>query len=174
MLCCLVLLLVRYLGFITEGNTLPSLCYIIPPSPGKYRRSSSDQQAEFMAPLSWRIFNITRFLITNLISLEFTLFAICLSFSSPPLHKNLPFYSPSFSFAVFLPDLFWVHSCYVVTMTQENTKLCDFSNTKNNYFISTPIAPPATSAESCDINTALLNLVMKGQFSELLFNRREL
>ena len=50
-------------------------------------------------------------------------------------------------------------------MTQENTKLCDFSNTNNNDFISTPIAPPATSAESCDINTALLNLVMKDQFS---------
>ena len=39
------LLLVRYLGFITEGNTIPSLCYIIPPSPGKYRRSSSYHQA---------------------------------------------------------------------------------------------------------------------------------
>ena len=50
-------------------------------------------------------------------------------------------------------------------MTQENTKLCDFSNTNNNDFISTLIAPPATSAESCDINTALLNLVMKDQFS---------
>ena len=50
-------------------------------------------------------------------------------------------------------------------MTQENTKLCDFSNTNNNDFIGTPIAPPATSAESCDINTALLNLVMKEQFS---------
>ena len=49
-------------------------------------------------------------------------------------------------------------------MTQENTKLCDFSNTNNNDFISTPIAPLATSAESCDINTALLNLVMKDQF----------
>ena len=49
-------------------------------------------------------------------------------------------------------------------MTQENTKLCDFSNTNNNDFIGTPIAPPATSAESCDINTALLNLVMKDQF----------
>ena len=48
-------------------------------------------------------------------------------------------------------------------MTQENTKLCDFSNT-NNDFIGTPISPPATSAESCDINTALLNLVMKDQF----------
>ena len=49
-------------------------------------------------------------------------------------------------------------------MTQENTKLCDFSNSNNNDFIGTPIAP-ATSAESCDINTALLNLVMKDQFS---------
>ena len=42
-------------------------------------------------------------------------------------------------------------------MTQVNTKLCDFSNTKDNDFIGTPIAP-ATSAESCDIDTALLNL----------------
>ena len=50
-------------------------------------------------------------------------------------------------------------------MSQENTKLCDFSNTNNNDFISTPIAPPATSAESYDINAALLNLVMKEQFS---------
>src|SRR3989337_4585526 len=50
-------------------------------------------------------------------------------------------------------------------MTQENTKLCDFYNPNNNNFISTLIAPPATSAESCDINAALLNLVMKDQFS---------
>ena len=33
-------------------------------------------------------------------------------------------------------------------MSQENTKLCDFSNTK-----------------LCDFNTTLLNLVMKDQFS---------
>ena len=26
-------------------------------------------------------------------------------------------------------------------MTQENTKLCDFSNTNNNDFIGTPLAP---------------------------------
>ena len=50
-------------------------------------------------------------------------------------------------------------------MSQENTKLCDFSNTNNNDFISTPIASPAASAESYDINVALLNLVMKEQFS---------
>ena len=46
-------------------------------------------------------------------------------------------------------------------MSQENTKLCDFSNTNNNDVISTPIAPPATSVESYDINAALLNLIMK-------------
>jgi hypothetical protein len=50
-------------------------------------------------------------------------------------------------------------------MAQENTKLCDFSNTNNDDFISTLIAPPANSAESCEINAALLNLVMKEQFS---------
>ena len=51
-------------------------------------------------------------------------------------------------------------------MDQGNTKLCDFSNTNNNDFISTPIAP-TTDAESCEINTALLNLVMKDQFAGL-------
>ena len=50
-------------------------------------------------------------------------------------------------------------------MSQENTKLCDFSNTNNNDFISTPIAPPVASVEAGDINAALLNLVMKEQFS---------
>ena len=51
-------------------------------------------------------------------------------------------------------------------MAQENTKLCDFSNTNNNDFISTPIAP-TTNAESCEINADLMNLVMKDQFSGL-------
>ena len=49
-------------------------------------------------------------------------------------------------------------------MSQENTKLCDFSNTNNNDFIGTPLAPPAISAETYDINTAVLNLVMKDHF----------
>ena len=51
-------------------------------------------------------------------------------------------------------------------MAQDNTKLCDFDNTNNNDFISTPIAP-LTNAESCEINTALLDLVMKDLFSSL-------
>ena len=49
-------------------------------------------------------------------------------------------------------------------MTQENTKWCDLSITNNSDFIGTLIAP-ASSAEFYDINTALLNLVMKEQFS---------
>ena len=49
--------------------------------------------------------------------------------------------------------------------TLENTKLCDFSSTNNNDFISTPIVSPATSAKSYDIKAALLNLVMKDQIS---------
>ena len=49
-------------------------------------------------------------------------------------------------------------------MSQDNTKLCDFTNTNNNDFISTPIAP-LTDVESCEINIAFLNLVMKDLFS---------
>ena len=49
--------------------------------------------------------------------------------------------------------------------TPENTKLCDFTSTNNNDFICTPIAPPATTAEFYEIKPALLNLVMRDQFS---------
>ena len=51
-------------------------------------------------------------------------------------------------------------------MAQDNTKLFEFTNTNNNAFISTPISP-LIDAESCEINTALLNLVMKDQFAGL-------
>ena len=51
-------------------------------------------------------------------------------------------------------------------MAQDNRKLCDFSNTNNNDFLSTLIAP-LNDIESCEINVALLNLVMKDQFSGL-------
>ena len=49
--------------------------------------------------------------------------------------------------------------------TPENTKLCDFTSTNNNDFICTPIAPPAATAEFYEIKHALLNLVMREQFS---------
>jgi hypothetical protein len=47
----------------------------------------------------------------------------------------------------------------------ENTKLCNFTSTNNNDFISTPIAPPAPEEPFYEIKPALLNLVMKEQFS---------
>src|SRR5215213_1541557 len=49
--------------------------------------------------------------------------------------------------------------------TPENTQLCDFKNTNNNDLLCTPIAPPATTAEFFEIKPALLNLVMREQFS---------
>jgi hypothetical protein len=52
----------------------------------------------------------------------------------------------------------------------ENTKLCDFTSTNNNDFICTPIAPPAPEATLYEIKPALLNLVMKEQFSGLSTN----
>ena len=50
-------------------------------------------------------------------------------------------------------------------MAQDNTKLCDFTNTNNNDFLSTPISP--LNDVQSEINVALLNLVMKDQFSGL-------
>jgi hypothetical protein len=47
----------------------------------------------------------------------------------------------------------------------ENSKLCDFTSTNNNDFIYTPIVPPAREATFYEIKPALLNLVMKEQFS---------
>src|SRR3954462_1683696 len=47
----------------------------------------------------------------------------------------------------------------------ENTKLCDLTSTNNNYFLSTPIAPPATDSAFDEIKPTLLNLVMREQFS---------
>jgi hypothetical protein len=49
--------------------------------------------------------------------------------------------------------------------THEDTKLCDFTSTNNSDFICTPIAPPAPAANFYEIKPALLNLVMKEQFS---------
>jgi hypothetical protein len=49
--------------------------------------------------------------------------------------------------------------------THDNTKLCDFTSTNNNDFICTPIALPSPEANFYEIKPALLNLVMKEQFS---------
>jgi hypothetical protein len=49
--------------------------------------------------------------------------------------------------------------------THENTKLCDFTSTTNSDFICTPFVPPAPATNFYEIKPALLNLVMKVQFS---------
>src|SRR4051812_19255845 len=49
--------------------------------------------------------------------------------------------------------------------SNENTKLCDFTSHNNSEFICTPIATPSTSATSYEIKPALLNLVMRDQYS---------
>ena len=45
------------------------------------------------------------------------------------------------------------------------SNLCDFTRMNNDDFICTPIAPSASTAEFYEIKPALLNLVMKEQFS---------
>ena len=89
-------------------------------------------------------------------------------------HFPLPHFTLAILFSISFPTslsfacLFSVSLCVglLVAMAQDNTKLCDFSNTNNNDFLSTPIAP-LNDVESCEINVALLNLVMKGQFTGL-------
>jgi hypothetical protein len=49
--------------------------------------------------------------------------------------------------------------------THENNKLYDFTSTNNSDFICTPITPPAPTTNFYEIKPALLNLVMKEQFS---------
>ena len=53
-----------------------------------------------------------RFLVTNLITFKFTLFSICLSFSSPPLHKKFVILFAPFFICLFLVRSFvCVFSC---------------------------------------------------------------
>ena len=94
-------------------------------------------------------FSLPHFTLAVLFSLSF------------PISSSLSFalFRFPFPFACLLDYLF-------VAMAQDNTKLCDFTNTNNNDFLSTPVAP-LTDAESCEINAALLNLVMKNPFSGL-------
>ena len=82
------------LGLITKGNTYYRYVASSLSLWGNTDVASSDIKRNFWRRYRGGSSTYTRFLITNLISLQFTLFAICLSFSSPPLHKKIPFYSP--------------------------------------------------------------------------------
>jgi hypothetical protein len=91
------------------------------------------------------------------------------------------------SFTLFIAFLYFIFTCIILSKTQKisflyscfylsafsfarmgthkNTKLCEFTSTNNSDFICTPIAPPAPAANFYEIKPALLNLVMKEQFS---------
>ena len=90
------------LGFISEGNTYRRCAASFLPLWGNTGVASSDIKRNFRRRCRGGSSTYTGFLITNLISSQFTLFAICLLFSSHPLHKNLPFYSPLFFVRRFL------------------------------------------------------------------------
>jgi hypothetical protein len=72
-----------------------------------------------------------------------------------------------------IQKIYFLYSCYFYLPafsfarmgTPQNTKLCDFTSSNNNDFICTPIAPPTPEANFYEIKLALLNLVMKEQFS---------
>jgi hypothetical protein len=137
------------------------LCYITLSSSWENQRSAQevDVAGESMQKSTYQV------PIANSYLPHYIIFHLPLIFLSPT--SPLPFYSPSLSRSP-LFRLSFVCLCVglLVTMAQDNTKLCDFSNTNNNDFLSTPIAP-LNDVETCEINTALLNLVMKDQFSGL-------
>ena len=72
------------LGFISEGNTYRRYAASSLPLWGNTDVASSDIKRNFWRRSWGGSSTYTRFLITNLISSQFTLFAFCLFFSSPP------------------------------------------------------------------------------------------
>ena len=81
------------------------------------------------------------------------------------------------SFASFIKTAKKLVTCFYFVISNsakmssaENTKLCDFASTNNNDFICSPIALHASPAALYEIKPALLNLVMKEQFSGVSSN----
>ena len=88
-----------------------------------------------------------------------THYIIChlpLVFLSPT--SPLSFYSPSLLFASFSLLASCLLVCWIACLTRwlKIILLCGFTNTNNNDFIITPIAP-LTDVESCEINTAFVS-----------------
>jgi hypothetical protein len=49
-------------------------------------------------------------------------------------------------------------------MSDQTTKLCDFTNVPNAQFIANPITSPEIKADSFKVSPGLLNLIAKDQF----------
>ena len=124
----------------TEGNTYANLLHH-PFLFGENQRSAQEVARRISGAVAGESTqkSIYQVPITILIS-RITLFSICLSFSSPPLHpcrfiRHLSL--SSLSICLFLLACFLfacLLDCLLVTMAQDNTKLCDFTNTNNNAF----------------------------------------
>jgi hypothetical protein len=91
---------------------------------------------------------------------SFTLFYFCFT-----LFLLASFYQ-KYKKISFLYSCFYLFAFSFARMgTHENTKLCEFTSANNSDFIYTHIAPPAHAADFYEIKPALLNLVIKEQFS---------
>ena len=140
----------------TEGNTYATLLHHPFLFKGKPTQCSRGSKKDFWCCCRGGLRSSQDIPSTHhkLFSLAFTLFAICLSFSSPPLHPCrficplFPNLLLSFPFAFSLCLSVCLCVGLLASMAQDNTKLCDFSNTNNNDFLSTPIAP-LNDVESC-------------------------
>ena len=84
------------LGFIYEGNTYHRCVASSLPLWGNTDVASSDIKRNFWRRCWGGSSTYTRFLITNLISSQFTLFAICISFPLPHFTKICRFICPPF------------------------------------------------------------------------------
>ena len=125
----------------TEGNTYATLLHH-PFLFGEIQRNAQEIARRISGAIAGESAQKSTYQVPITIPISrITLFAICLSFSSPP-NSPLPFYSPSLFRLPFSRSLFArVLDCLPVTMAQDNTKLWDFTNTNNNDFLSTPISP---------------------------------
>ena len=151
----------------TEGNTYTTLLHH-PFLFGEIQPSAQEVARRISGVVAGEVYAKVNIPSTHHIPLSPTLQYLPFASRFPLPHFTLAvLFALSFPFSsLFRLSLVCLCVGLLVTMAQDNTKLCDFTNTNNNDFISTQIAP-LTDAESCEINTALLNLVMKDPFSGL-------
>ena len=151
----------------TEGNTYATIAASPSPLRGKPRQAQ-DVARRISGAVAGEVFAQVKTYqvpITNSSPshLHYLSFASCFPIPHFTLVVLFALSLPIFSSLFCLPFSVCLCVGLLVAMAQDNTKLCDFSNTNNNDFRSTPIAP-LNDVESCEISTALLNLVMKDQF----------
>ena len=102
--CCLVLLLIRYLGFITEGNTYRCCATSSSPLGGNTDVVLANIIKGISSAVAGEDLQYNQ--VPNHKSHLLAIYIIFLLFSSPPLHKNLPFYSPLFFCSPFSREIF--------------------------------------------------------------------